>query len=243
MTLVENGRMATGRAEWRPTLRWNDVSCDGKTVVKRSVRERPEAYAGTEREALRVVAGVIPVPRLLTGPDPGSVYMAFMPGVTGDDWLRAGLSVGGKVEARRRQAALMRASGRLLNALHTFDAPRAASDLPGCGPVVVHGDFAPHNVLVDPATGDVEGVIDWEQAHLGSPVEDLAWLEWYLRIWSKAQAPVLGALYDTYGERPEWSLRHDEMIRRCHGLLATAPAARRPEKEGLLRRTEAFVEF
>lgn len=38
---------------------------------------------------------------------------------------------------------------------------------------VVHGDLNPKNVLVDPVTGAVTGLVDWEFAHAGSPFEDL----------------------------------------------------------------------
>ncbi|HEV2132374.1 MAG TPA: phosphotransferase family protein [Longimicrobiaceae bacterium] len=43
----------------------------------------------------------------------------------------------------------------------------------GNDPVVCHGDFRIGNLMVD-AQGLV-GVLDWEFAHLGDPVEDLAW--------------------------------------------------------------------
>lgn len=40
-------------------------------------------------------------------------------------------------------------------------------------PVVVHGDLRMGNLLVAPS--GLCGVLDWELAHLGSPVEDLGW--------------------------------------------------------------------
>lgn len=40
--------------------------------------------------------------------------------------------------------------------------------------VLVHGDFKPGNVMVD-GTG-VVALLDWETAHLGSPLEDLGWV-------------------------------------------------------------------
>lgn len=40
-------------------------------------------------------------------------------------------------------------------------------------PVVVHGDFRLGNLLVAPP--GLTAVLDWELAHLGSPVEDLGW--------------------------------------------------------------------
>jgi aminoglycoside phosphotransferase (APT) family kinase protein len=39
---------------------------------------------------------------------------------------------------------------------------------------VVHGDFRTGNFLYD-AEGEIHGVLDWEMAHLGDPLEDLAW--------------------------------------------------------------------
>lgn len=38
---------------------------------------------------------------------------------------------------------------------------------------LVHSDFNPKNLLVDPATGDVTGLLDWEYAHAGGPFSDL----------------------------------------------------------------------
>ena len=39
--------------------------------------------------------------------------------------------------------------------------------------VLVHGDLNPANVLVDAATLEVTGLVDWEHAHAGGPWEDL----------------------------------------------------------------------
>ena len=39
---------------------------------------------------------------------------------------------------------------------------------------VVHGDYRTGNFLFDEA-GDIHGVLDWEMAHLGDPLEDLGW--------------------------------------------------------------------
>jgi aminoglycoside phosphotransferase (APT) family kinase protein len=39
---------------------------------------------------------------------------------------------------------------------------------------VVHGDYRTGNFLFD-EQGDIHGVLDWEMAHLGDPLEDLAW--------------------------------------------------------------------
>jgi aminoglycoside phosphotransferase len=45
------------------------------------------------------------------------------------------------------------------------------------GPVVlVQGDTGPGNFLYQ--DGKVTGIIDWELAHLGDPMDDIAWLSW-----------------------------------------------------------------
>lgn len=39
-------------------------------------------------------------------------------------------------------------------------------------PVLVHNDLWPGNVLLDPATGDIHGVVDFERALFGDPLQD-----------------------------------------------------------------------
>ena len=39
---------------------------------------------------------------------------------------------------------------------------------------LVHGDYRSGNFLYD-ASGTIRGVLDWEMAHIGDPLEDLAW--------------------------------------------------------------------
>ena len=38
---------------------------------------------------------------------------------------------------------------------------------------LVHSDFNPKNLLIDPATGELTGLLDWEFAHAGTPMTDL----------------------------------------------------------------------
>ncbi|HWJ80764.1 MAG TPA: phosphotransferase family protein [Nocardioides sp.] len=52
-------------------------------------------------------------------------------------------------------------------------------------PRVVHGDFRLGNLIVDES--GVRAVLDWELAHRGDPVEDLAWLT--VRAWRFGSAP------------------------------------------------------
>ncbi len=58
-------------------------------------------------------------------------------------------------------------------------------------PRVVHGDFRLGNFMVDPDSGRLAAVLDWELAHLGDPAEDLAWA--CVKAWRFAgPAPVMG---------------------------------------------------
>jgi aminoglycoside phosphotransferase (APT) family kinase protein len=56
---------------------------------------------------------------------------------------------------------------------------------------VVHADFRMGNFLVDPQ-GKIQAVLDWEMAHLGDPIEDLAWS--LNRIWCWARDDRVGGL-------------------------------------------------
>ncbi len=59
-------------------------------------------------------------------------------------------------------------------------------------PCLVHGDFKANNLLVS-ATGALT-LIDWELAHLGDPVEDLAWTMLWRTEWD-----VVGGLHTVAG--------------------------------------------
>ena len=61
---------------------------------------------------------------------------------------------------------------------------------------LVHGDFNPKNLLVDPATGGVTGVLDWEYAYAGAPLGDLGNL---LRF--ETDREFTGAVAQAYADR------------------------------------------
>jgi aminoglycoside phosphotransferase (APT) family kinase protein len=85
--------------------------------------------------------------------------------------------------------------------------------------VLVHGDFGPQNTLLDPATFAVTALLDWEFAHMGSPVADLAWCEWIIRAHHPAHRDALAEFFTGYGGPvPTWSERQAAMVARCDAL-------------------------
>ncbi|HVV09311.1 phosphotransferase family protein [Amycolatopsis sp.] len=66
---------------------------------------------------------------------------------------------------------------------------------------LVHGDFRPGNVLY--AGERIVGLLDWEMAHVGDPVEDIAWA--YHALWSPERfVPIedFVAAYEAAGGPP-----------------------------------------
>ena len=76
---------------------------------------------------------------------------------------------------------------------------------------LVHSDFNPKNLLVDPRSGQVTGLLDWEFAHAGLPVTDLGNLLRFERDPALTEA-VLGAYAECAPDT-------------CDDLLETARAA------------------
>jgi aminoglycoside phosphotransferase (APT) family kinase protein len=152
---------------------------------------------------------------------------------------------------KRSATEVLTAAGALLERVQTQATPLLAPVLQGVGSVAVHGDFGPQNLLFSGdylfgADCQVVGLVDWEFAHIGDPVEDLAWAEWIVRMHHPAATVALDGLFAGYGTRPHWSLRRAAMLAQCERLR------RRCETEGLfdaqamwqtrLRATEGWKE-
>ncbi|WP_134766327.1 phosphotransferase [Nocardioides sp. 1609] len=70
---------------------------------------------------------------------------------------------------------------------------------------LVHGDLNPTNVLVEPGTGWITGLVDWERAHAGHPFTDLG------SVLRHDRGPVyvevvLSAFEDRHGVAPDDAL-------------------------------------
>lgn len=187
----------------------NSTTGDGVVVTKSY--QGPDAAHRCAREAavLSALAGWLPVPPVLDRSDT-SLTLGFMPGVHGQELIGGGLP-----------EPVLRACGQLLRRIHAID-PRqvGAGGNDTASAVLVHGDFGPQNVLLDAAARDVLAVVDWEWAHAGDPVEDLAWCEWIIRMHHPAHVSDLGVLFGAYGRRPAWATRQRAMIAQCRALLA-----------------------
>lgn len=171
----------------------NRTMGDARTVEK--TYDGPDARARLEREhaALLAVRDAVPVPPVLATAD-GTLTMGFVAGTHGQELIQAG-------HAER----VLRACGEVLSRIHALG--------------VVHGDFGPNNVLIDPATWQVTAVLDWEFADTGEPVLDLAWCEWIVRMHHPDQTAVLPAFLTSYdGPVPAWPERQAAMVERCRWL-------------------------
>jgi hypothetical protein len=74
-------------------------------------------------------------------------------------------------------------------------------------------------VLLDDKTMQVEAVVDWEWAHPGEAIEDVAWCEWIVRTHHPESANYVPGLFNAYGSKPNWASRHAAMIAKCTQLL------------------------
>lgn len=197
---------------WRPSPSGNHVSWDGGAVVKR-YGARLDAYARERALLKRLGALPVPlsVPRPLAGHRFGELRYAYIDGVSGAAAVEAG-----------QAPQLLGAMGTFLRQLHAIDPQSFADILPGYGPVLVHGDFAHYNVIADATTGALVGVIDWEEAHLGSAVLDLAWCEWQFATRFPRARWALKYLFEAYGETPAPEQREEVLRHRFEELRARA---------------------
>ncbi|HET6533217.1 MAG TPA: phosphotransferase [Actinoplanes sp.] len=167
----------------------NTVAGDGLVVVKRYVGPDRHHRRDTEVRALTALAGRLPVPRVLDVRG-DTLTTAALPGVPGQDLITRG-----------HAPAVLRSCGLLLPSLP-----------------LVHGDYGPQNMLFDPGTCEVTGIVDWEWAHDGDPIEDLAWAEWIVRTHHPDQVDALDALFEGYGHRPPFAARKAAALARCRQL-------------------------
>jgi len=114
--------------------------------------------------------------------------------------------------------------GNQLRELQSFP-PSVIPGLKGTGGVIVHGDFGPQNVLCSPDLTSICAVVDWEFAHVGSPIEDLAWVEWIIRTHHPSAVEALPQLFAGSGLHFGWSERQAAMVLQCRHYIAYCDAS------------------
>jgi Ser/Thr protein kinase RdoA (MazF antagonist) len=177
-------------------------------VVKRYAGPDADLRQHAEVTALRHVAGALPVPALVRE-EAGLIGTEYVTGIPGQELLE------------RVPDAVLRSVGRAAARLHALDVTGLSSlgPLPAAGSVLVHGDFGPQNMLFDEVTVEATAIVDWEFAHLGDGVVDLAWAEWIVRTHHPRLVGSLPALFEGYGREPAWDRRHAAMIAKCEWAL------------------------
>jgi len=176
-----------------------------------------DAHSRAERACLWALAEALPVAGIVdSDPAVPRLNLTVLPGAHGQDLIDAGHAE----EVLRLVGVTLRA----VQSVPVEDIPGLAGD----GSVVVHGDFGPQNMLFDLEHDRVTGIVDWERAHRGRPIEDLAWCEWLIRMHHPDAVGALDALFGAYGERPSWRDRHEAMLMQVRELIAYCERARQP---------------
>ena len=182
---------------WAYFMDWVDGEAIGRRVVK-----RPELAAARERLPLQLASALARVHSLSPRSAPG-------------------LSLAG---AEGEKAPARSALDFLASALERLPEPRPALELVlrwllDEAPVreertLVHGDFRTGNFMVGPE--GLRAVLDWEFAHFGNPMEDLAWM--CVRDWrfGELDKPAGGLarrepFYEAYERSSGRAVRRDEV--------------------------------
>jgi aminoglycoside phosphotransferase (APT) family kinase protein len=155
-----------------------------------------------EASILRALTGRLPVPHVVDT-SAATLRMSFVAGLNGQPALETA-SAG---DARQ----MLRLAGALLHQVHAVPHAVLPDEL-GIGSVLVHGDFSLYNLIYAPDRSAIRALVDWERAHLGEQLEDLAWFEWTMRKWWPPRLFALTDFFAAYGARPTWSARQDAMV-------------------------------
>ena len=183
----------------------NRTSRQGKTVLKQYHGPGAPQRWQVEAAVLNHLQDKFPVPKILNANIKGGIQTTWMYGSHAQDLL----------EKEENGPVVMAALGDLLKTLQAFPIDALKGEIPGSGDCLVHGDFGPQNLILQQKTQKPAAMLDWEWAHLGSPVEDLAWVEWFIRMHHQKQLKHLAIFFDHYGDLPEWEERKAAMAAQC----------------------------
>ncbi|MEO8328874.1 MAG: aminoglycoside phosphotransferase family protein [Candidatus Nanopelagicales bacterium] len=179
----------------------------GDRVTKQYVGAGSQARCRTETGCLECLQGTLPVPPIVAR-SPRRVTTAFIGGEHGQDLIEQGMT-----------GLVLRLTGELLRQIQRASQSACPQLHFKPGQVLVHGDFGPQNLLIEVASPRVTALLDWEFAHAGKPIEDLAWAEWCVRMHHPSETGQLPELFESYGGQPDWDVRQAEMVRQCERLI------------------------
>jgi aminoglycoside phosphotransferase (APT) family kinase protein len=147
----------------------------------------------TEVDAIRRAADSVPTPAVVHVDETACVVtFARLTGRHGQELIDEG-------HADR----VLEQAGRTLRSLHADSQ----------APTWTHGDFGPQNLLYGESTLDVTGVLDWEFARVGDPLDDLAWAEWVVRMHHPHAVASVEGLFRGWGREPAWDVRRMARLR------------------------------
>jgi hypothetical protein len=232
---LDGQRQLTELTERLPHGYTNATHREGGWVVKHYLGPDAKERRTREVAALRGVAGIVPVPTVFEV-RPDAIVLGLVSGTPGQELLV------------RAPAQVLEAVGRLARTLQRVPPTVVAGLGPvAAGQVLVHGDFGPQNLLIDPDALVITALLDWEFVRIGSPLDDLAWAEWIVRTHHPDLVTALPSLFSGYGSTPAWPDRHAAMLRGCRRLLAFATRGAGPNSaaaqlwEERLRATTAYT--
>ncbi len=158
----------------------------------------------TEQQLLQTLAGELPLPKLLDHPVDAEILMEKTSAVAAVELIH-----------ENNSAVILAEIGSLLAHLQSLPVRDLHHFLKGNGGILVHGDFSLETIHLDSLTYHPLAIMDWEWAHLGDAVEDVAWMEWFIRMQMGKFTRDLPTFYEAYGSTPPWNSRKDAMIEQC----------------------------
>lgn len=198
--VIQTRRVAMLDVERLPHGYSNATRRVGRLIEKRHLGPSRHEAAVREAQVLALVRDLVPAPRVLSfDPSQPLLRLEVLEGVNGQGLLDLG-----------HAPRILEHCGRLVRAISAVR-PRAVR-LPGEGSSLIHGEFGPQNLLCSADAERVLGIVDWEWARLGSPIEDLAWAEWIVRIHHPDRVDALPSLFKGFGAEPSWQERREAML-------------------------------
>lgn len=192
----------------------NKTTLNNEIVTKQYTGSDAQERQEREVLALQHLQTYLPIPFIVAQEiKPTLIQTRFLPGQHGQDLIESG---------QGREVLYL--CGRMLRQLQSLNLNLLFNPVPDEHSVIVHGDYGPQNILIDPNKWQITGVLDWEWVHPGDPIEDLAWAEWIVRTHHSGESGILAALFEGYGSKPQMQTRLQAMLRACQQHLNHAQA-------------------